>query len=133
LDQLLPLLQRQSERLLKVSRQLLVRRRADVGDEDMEDDDQTDGVGCITSHETSLLTHKVRDPPGLVNLGQTCYLNSSLQALRQIPQLQLALNESVYHSRLRILADPKAQTQQQCRRGSIHYLHAEPILGHEAD
>lgn len=99
----------------------------------MEDGDQTDGVGCITSHETSLLTHKVCDPPGLVNLGQTCYLNSSLQALRQIPQLQLALNESVYHPRLRILADPKAQTQQQCRRGSIHYLHAKPILGHEAD
>jgi ubiquitin C-terminal hydrolase len=36
-----------------------------------------------------------RDPPGLVNLGQTCYLNSSLQALRQIPQLKSAFTQWV--------------------------------------
>lgn len=39
--------------------------------------------------------HKSADPPGLVNLGQTCYLNSSLQVLRNMAPLQTALLELV--------------------------------------
>lgn len=61
-------------------------------DEDMEDGDQPNGVSA-PALPLALADHQERDPPGLINLGQTCYLNSSLQALRQIPQLQVALNE----------------------------------------
>ncbi|CAD6583113.1 MAG: deubiquitinating enzyme [Tremellales sp. Tagirdzhanova-0007] len=43
--------------------------------------------------QAALALH-TRTPPGLVNLGQTCYLNSSLQVLRAMPQLHIALDQS---------------------------------------
>jgi ubiquitin carboxyl-terminal hydrolase 14 len=47
--------------------------------EDMTEAEQAQQVGAI--------------PPGLVNLGNTCYLNSTLQTLRSIPELQTALTK----------------------------------------
>ncbi|OAQ78482.1 ubiquitin C-terminal hydrolase [Purpureocillium lilacinum] len=47
--------------------------------EDMTEAEQAQQVGAT--------------PAGLVNLGNTCYLNSTLQTLRSIPELQTALTE----------------------------------------
>lgn len=47
--------------------------------EDMTEAEQAQQVGAT--------------PAGLVNLGNTCYLNSTLQALRSIPELQTALSK----------------------------------------
>lgn len=44
--------------------------------------------------DESAVALATRTPPGLINLGQTCYLNSSLQVLRAMPQLRLVLSES---------------------------------------
>jgi len=40
----------------------------------------------------SQLAEATRLKVGLTNLGNTCYLNSTLQVMRAIPELQVALN-----------------------------------------
>ncbi|UNI22419.1 Ubiquitinyl hydrolase 1 [Purpureocillium takamizusanense] len=47
--------------------------------EDMTEAEQAQQIGAL--------------PAGLVNLGNTCYLNSTLQTLRSIPELQSALSQ----------------------------------------
>lgn len=61
----------------------------------------------IEDMSESQIAKETKYPTGLANLGNTCYMNSSLQALRTIPVLREALNKHTSNSALDLASQLK--------------------------